>query len=646
MQIDLAELVRRTGTFRRKTFTAGAIEPTRAQGADLLRIYMRVVRGWQERFRDTILPEYARSLSELITDDAGTLNTTIGISERQMAQLAAAAGQSVDEWISTTEAWHRKRFAQAFNPTGVKIGTLLDRNDVANTLQSVLGENVALIRSLDDQVRSGISGAVFRGLQARTPARDVAREVRRIAGVGQSRAELIAADQLQKLTGALDEQRQRQAGIGKFEWMHSHKKTPRPEHVARDGKVYAWTDPVAKTDPPGRAIRCGCRARAVVEIDEQVETAAAPEPTPAPAPAPPPPPPEPPKPAPRRFRSPINPDVNDDTVPVRGRLALQKEMRGDLADGSKHPFYAAPENQDSWQHRGPKDYGNASFSADWTDEAVSTIAAVRPELDALADQIGIPRIRGFKTTSASQNADMADGVMGLNAAEFNARTAHVGGRGGAEAAADAARAESEKLYGQQIEIRDEINAVSARLREAAYGTDAWRTINAERTATVKRYESLARKRKKLSQAAGRANRIAATETPVTWKPGDAVAARPWSVAQYQAGINKVRSTLFHEFAHHVHQTLKKTEKRRLFDPERRRFVDNDPPLERRLTELFRATKIGPEREAFLNRQPSTYATANEKEWFAENFAAFVMGRRDIVDPVLLELIEDIFSGAF
>lgn len=267
MQIDLAELVRRAGKYRRGSFTAARIEPTGAQRKTLLRIYMRVVRGWQQRFRETILPEYERALSELITDDAGTLNTTIGITERQMALLAAAAGMSVDEWIRSVETWHRGRFAATFNPTGVKIGTLLDRNDVTDTLAAVLGENVALIRSLDDQMRNGISGAVFRGLQARIPARDLAREVRKVAGVGQSRAELIAADQLQKLTGALDEQRQKQAGIGKFEWVHSRKAKPRPEHVVRDGKVYAWTDPVAKNDPPGRAIRCGCRARAVLEID-------------------------------------------------------------------------------------------------------------------------------------------------------------------------------------------------------------------------------------------------------------------------------------------------------------------------------------------------------------------------------------------
>lgn len=269
MKIDLAGIVRRVGAFRRRTFVAAAIDPSKAQRTDLLRIYMRLVRGWQTRFRERILPAYERALAGMIADDdAGTLQFEIGLSERQMAQIAAAAGISVDEWIKATEAWHRRRFAQAFNPVGVKIETLLARADVNATLQAVLGENVALIRSLDDQMRNGISGAVFRALQNRTTGRDLAREIRKLAGTGQSRAELIAADQLQKLTGALDEQRQRQVGIEKFKWRHSGKAHPRPEHVARDGVVYSWNDPVAKNDPPGRAIRCGCRAQAVLEIDD------------------------------------------------------------------------------------------------------------------------------------------------------------------------------------------------------------------------------------------------------------------------------------------------------------------------------------------------------------------------------------------
>lgn len=608
MNVDLPALVRRVGKYRRATFTAPRIDPTVAQRTDVLRIYMRLVRGWQERFHDRILPAYERSLSELVTDDARDLQFEIGLSERQMAAVAQAAGLSVDEWIKATEGWHRRRFAQAFNPTGVNIGTLLDRGDVTATLEAALGENVALIRSLNDQMRNDISGEVFRALQNRTTARDLARAVRKRAGVGQSRAELIAADQLQKLTGALDEQRQRQVGIAKFEWAHSGKANPRQEHLARDGKTYAWTDPVAKTDPPGRAIRCGCRARAVLEIDEEVNAAT------EPAPAPPPPPP------PRRgFRSPVNPGVNDETISVRKRLAVQKEMTAEFAEAAKHPGY---DGMLMYQNRNAKDYGRASFSAEWNDEAVSAVAAFKPELDDLADQLGLPRLRGFKTTaSAHVNASQGGGVMSLNASEFNARAARVGG-GSADELVDKARAEMETLVADRRPFIAEMQDIQERLIKAPFGSQGWRDLYDRRDKVGKKLSAIDRKRKKLSQVIGRGNRVAATPK-ATWKPGDDVKVRPWSAAEYyDEGVDRIRSTLFHEFAHHVHQTWKREGGVR--------------PLENRLAQMWR--------DRPRDIQPSTYGTANQHEWFAENFSLFVMGKPELVDPELRKLIKELFDG--
>ena len=43
---------------------------------------------------------------------------------------------------------------------------------------------------------------------------------------------------------------------------------------------------------------------------------------------------------------------------------------------------------------------------------------------------------------------------------------------------------------------------------------------------------------------------------------------------------------------------------------------------------------------------SKYARTNSKEWFAENFAAYVLGRRDLVDPAADALITRIFNREF
>lgn len=269
MQIDLATLIKRAGTYRRGRFVAPAIEPTTAQRNDLLRLYMRLVRGWQKQWAERIRPAYEGTLAEPgFRDSVFDVTRSTDEAGAALNRLVVALGADLSGWLVNVEQWHRGRFGQAFTPTGVSLALLLGPGEVGPSLQAVLAENASLIRALNDQMRNGISGAVFRGLQNRTPSREVARQIREQAAVGQRRAELIASDQLSKITSRLDQARQEQLGIVSFEWAHSGKVNARQEHVARDGKVYRWDSPVGKNDPPGLAIRCGCRSRAVVELDE------------------------------------------------------------------------------------------------------------------------------------------------------------------------------------------------------------------------------------------------------------------------------------------------------------------------------------------------------------------------------------------
>lgn len=282
-------MIRRGRRTRQRQIIAPPIVPTKALEQQLLRVYMRVVREWGRLIPLQVMPKYERTLGE-VRDSVDDVDKELEDIGAALNRLVLTIGADLEDWVVRVEQWHRGRFGTLFTPAGVKLDTLLGPADVGTTLKSVLGENVALIRSLNDQMRNGISGQVFRGLTDRLPARDVARAIRKETGIAARRAELIAADQLQKLTGRLDQERQEQVGITKFQWQHSGKKYPRPEHVARNGIVYAWDSPVGKNDPPGRAIRCGCRARAVVELDDEAlaegQAAAAPLAPPA-SPAPP-----------------------------------------------------------------------------------------------------------------------------------------------------------------------------------------------------------------------------------------------------------------------------------------------------------------------------------------------------------------------
>lgn len=163
--------------------------------------------------------------------------------------------------------------------TAIDLATLIGPQDVRETLETVIARNVALVRSVSDQTRERIADAVFRGLQARTPPRTVAREIAEAVAMGRKRALRIAADQNVKLGSALNEERRRQAGIDSFTWVHSGKMHSRPEHVARDGKLYSENAERVGQEYEGRTIRkvpedkpgelpyCGCTSRAVLILE-------------------------------------------------------------------------------------------------------------------------------------------------------------------------------------------------------------------------------------------------------------------------------------------------------------------------------------------------------------------------------------------
>jgi len=143
----------------------------------------------------------------------------------------------------------------------------------------VIARNVGLVRSVSDETRRRIADAVFRGLQARTPPRTVAKEIAEAVGIGRKRALRIAAHQNVVLSSQLNEERRRQAGITEWIWVHSRKRHPRLEHQERDGNLY--TDDPSKAGReyegktirpapetrPGEEINCGCTSRALLVLE-------------------------------------------------------------------------------------------------------------------------------------------------------------------------------------------------------------------------------------------------------------------------------------------------------------------------------------------------------------------------------------------
>jgi hypothetical protein len=125
-----------------------------------------------------------------------------------------------------------------------------------------------------------------------------------------------------------------------------------------------------------------------------------------------------------------------------------------------------------------------------------------------------------------------------------------------------------------------------------------------------------------------------------WNQGDAEN-KPWSVASYQeTRFDTYRSTMIHEFAHHVHQTYK-------FSPTKfnerlaTREWNNFSPIEQRMNKLWKSS-----RKELKETSPSQYGQTKTVEWFAENFSAYFLGQRQRCSPKFIELIEDMIANAY
>lgn len=264
MNFNLAAMTRRAKNPRRAQIVFRPINPTAAMASDLYRsVYQPLIQGWQERLA-AIESAYERGLptrDSLTTDASNDVQRELDNAEKWLDRLILAITPSLRAWALRTEKWQRgKWIGAALTATGIDLSTMLSPFDVTDTVDAFLARNVALVRSVSDQARARIADVVLRGYQARTPTRQVAKEMAEAVDLGRARALRIAADQSSKLAGRLDQARQEQAGIGRYVWRHSFKRHPRRYHVERDGKVFEWAKP-PEDGPPGTQPFCGSTLR-------------------------------------------------------------------------------------------------------------------------------------------------------------------------------------------------------------------------------------------------------------------------------------------------------------------------------------------------------------------------------------------------
>lgn len=125
-----------------------------------------------------------------------------------------------------------------------------------------VAQNSALIKTVPQQYMARVETVIRSGVMAGESPRSLAEKIRAAGGVTESRAKLIAIDQIQKANAELTKFRQEDLGIKEYKWMTSRDERVRILHQDRQGKVFSW-DKAPSDGHPGMPIRCRCHASPV-----------------------------------------------------------------------------------------------------------------------------------------------------------------------------------------------------------------------------------------------------------------------------------------------------------------------------------------------------------------------------------------------
>lgn len=163
-----------------------------------------------------------------------------------------------DKIFGQTADYQKKELLKQLN-SQMGFDPLIRDRKLLEQVQAFTKENVALIKTVPERYFAQVEEVTLQGVREGLRAEDLAAQLTERANVSEVNAQRIARDQIGKAYGALNEARQTELGISKFQWFTMMDNRVREEHEALQGQIFNWDDPPPE-GIPGFEINCRCFA--------------------------------------------------------------------------------------------------------------------------------------------------------------------------------------------------------------------------------------------------------------------------------------------------------------------------------------------------------------------------------------------------
>ena len=188
----------------------------------------------------------------------------------QIAEEVSSKAQGVaGKMVSRTGEDSRKALNASYKRvTGIEPWG--SNSGLAPSMAEAIKRNVALIQSIPNQQLDQVQATITEAFSSGLPVGDLQDQLEERFSVSESRAELIARDQVGKLNAEFNQERQEQIGVNSYIWQSSNDERTRPMHRELDGQQFEWDNPPITNEQgdrnnPGEDYQCRCNAIANIE---------------------------------------------------------------------------------------------------------------------------------------------------------------------------------------------------------------------------------------------------------------------------------------------------------------------------------------------------------------------------------------------
>lgn len=140
----------------------------------------------------------------------------------------------------------------------IGIEPLFNETWIQEHLSNFQNRNAQLIKKLTDDTRNEIEGMVRDGFSRGDTIGTIRQKIlgskleKGVFNKIETRAQLIARDQVNKLNGQISQLRQNEIGIDTYFWRTSLDERVRPTHEKLEGKLCKWSDPLVYSKDDGK----------------------------------------------------------------------------------------------------------------------------------------------------------------------------------------------------------------------------------------------------------------------------------------------------------------------------------------------------------------------------------------------------------